>query len=100
MKQIFKEIGREVVRQLFGMQKPRGGKLILSRHAVQKMREHKLDADTIENAFRYGKRGRSGMILHKYARYSIGLSYKRIQPALQFPPLENTYLITTCWKGR
>lgn len=93
-------MGREALRQLFGLQQPRNGKIVLTRHAVQKMTEHKLDSDTIENAFRYGKRGRSGMILHKYARYSIGLYYKRIQPALQKPPLEDTYLITTCWRGK
>jgi len=41
------------------------------------------------------------MIIHKYARYSIGLYYKRLQPPIQKPlQSETTYLITTCWKGR
>jgi len=101
MKQLIKDIGREALRQLFGLQKPRSGKIILTRHATQKMSEHKLDRETIDNAFRHGRRGRAGMILHKYARYSIGLYYKRLQPPIQKPlQPEITYLITTCWKGR
>ena len=101
MKQLVKDIGREALRQLFGLQKPRSGKIVLTRHATQKMSEHKLDLETIENAFRHGRRGRAGMIMHKYARYSIGLYYKRIQPSIQdLRQSENTYLITTCWKGR
>ena len=101
MKQLIKDIGREALRQLFGLQKPRGGKIVLTRHAVQKMSEHKLERETIENAFRHGRRGRAGMILHKYARYSIGLYYKRLQPPIQKPQQsETTYLITTCWRGR
>src|SRR5437016_7501058 len=67
MKQFIKDMGREALRQLFGLQKPRGGKIILTRHAVQKMTEHKLDRETLENAFRHGRKGRSGMIIHKYA---------------------------------
>jgi hypothetical protein len=101
MKQFIKDIGREALRQLFGLQKPRGGKMILTRHAVQKMTEYKLDRQTIENAFRHGRLGRGGKIIHKYARYSVGLYYKRLQPPSQKPlQSENTYLITACWKGR
>jgi hypothetical protein len=101
MKQVIQDMGREALRQLFGLQKPRGGKIVLTRHAVQKMTEHKLDRETVENAFRHGRRGRAGMIIHKYARYSIGLYYKRLQPPIQKPlQSETTYLITTCWKGR
>jgi hypothetical protein len=47
MKQLIKDIRREALRQLFGLQKPRGGKIVLSRHAVQKMTEHKLDRETM-----------------------------------------------------
>ena len=101
MKQIIKTIGMEIFRQLFGAQKPRGGRLVLTRNAFQKMTEHKLDRETLENAFRHGKRGKEGMIIHKYARYSIGLYYKRLQTSIKSPlQAENTYLITTCWKGR
>jgi hypothetical protein len=101
MKQFIKDIGREALKQLFGLQKSRGGKIVLTSHAVRKMAEHKLDRETIENAFRHGRQGRGGMIIHKYAHYSIGLYYKRLQPPIQKPPQsETTYLITTCWKGR
>ena len=71
MRQIIQDIGMEVVRQVFGVQKPRSGKIVLARNAFQKMTEHKLDRETLENAFRHGKRGRGGKITHKYARYSI-----------------------------
>jgi hypothetical protein len=101
MKQFIKDIGMEVFRQVFGLQKPRTGKIVLARHAFQKMTEHKLDRDTVESAFRYGRRGRAGMIIHKYASYSIGLYYKRLQTSLNNPlQPEATFLITTCWKGR
>jgi len=101
MKQLLHDMGREALRQLFGLQKPRGGKIILTRHAFQKMTEHKLDRETLENAFRHGRQGRAGMIIHKYARYSIGLYYKRLQPLIQKPlQAETIYLITTCWRGR
>jgi hypothetical protein len=101
MKQFIKDIGMEVFRQVFGLQKPRTGKIVLARHAFQKMTEYKLDRETVENAFRHGKRGRAGMIIHKYARYSIGLYYKRLQTSLNNPlQPEATFLITTCWKGR
>jgi hypothetical protein len=101
MRQIIKDIGMEIFRQVFGVQKPRGGRLVLTRHAFQKMTEHNIDRETLENAFRHGKRGRAGMMTHKYARYSIGLYYKRLQTSIKSPvQSENTYLITTCWKGR
>jgi hypothetical protein len=91
----------EVFRQVLGVQKPRGGKIVLARHAFQKMTEHKLDRETLENAFRHGKRARAGKITHKYARYSVGLYYKRLDSPIQNPrEPQDTYLITTCWKGR
>ena len=101
MKQLIHDMGREALRQLFGLQKPRSGKLVLTRYAAQKMTDYKLDGETLENAFRHGRQGRAGKITHKYARYSIGLYYKRLDSPIQNPQEpENTYLITTCWKGR
>jgi hypothetical protein len=32
------------------------------------MTEHKIDRETLENAFRHGRQGRAGKITHKYAR--------------------------------
>jgi hypothetical protein len=101
MNQVIHDIGREALRQLFGLQKPRGGKLVLTHYAFQKMTEHKLDRETLENAFRHGKQARAGKITHKYARYSVGLYYKRLDSPIQNPmEPQDTYLITTCWKGR
>ena len=101
MNKLIYTIGKEALRQLFGLQEPRGGKIALTTHAVRKMTEHHLDRQTIENAFRHGRQGRPGKIIHKYARYSIGLYYKRIQPTMRnLAKPETTYLITTCWRGR
>jgi hypothetical protein len=101
MKQLLKDGGKEALRQLFGLQKPRGGRIVLTRYAFRKMNEYKLDVETLENAFRHGRQTRVGKIIHKYARYSIGLYYKRMEPSLRnLGQMETTYLITTCWKGR
>jgi hypothetical protein len=103
MNKLIRDLGREALRQLFGIQQPRGGKLTLTAHAVRKMNEYNLDRETIENAFRHGKKGRGATITHRYARYSIGLYYKRIDSPIRKPlqsEPENTYLITTCWRGR
>jgi hypothetical protein len=103
MNHVLHDMGREALRQLFGLREPRGGKIVLSRHAFQKMTEYQLDRETLENAFRHGRKSQGGKIIHKYARYSVGLYYKRLdsplQKSLQTQP-ETTYLITTCWKGR
>lgn len=101
MKQLIHDMGRELLRQLFGLQKQRGGKIVLSRHAASKMTEYKLDRETLENAFRHGRQTGAGKIIHKYARFSIGLYYKRIESSIKNSlQSENIYLITTCWKGR
>jgi hypothetical protein len=101
MKQLILDIGREALRQLFGLSQPRAGKIALTSHAFRKMTEHKLDRETLENAFRHGRKGRAGKITHKYTRYSIGLYYKRLDSPIQNPrESEDTYLITTCWRGR
>jgi hypothetical protein len=101
MNQVIHDMGREALRQLFGLAKPRRGKLVLTRYAFQKMTEHKLDRETLENAFKHGSQGRPGKITHKYARYSVGLYYKRLDSPIQNPlEPQDTYLITTCWKGR
>jgi hypothetical protein len=41
-----KEILVEIFRQLFGFQKPRTGKLRLTRYALKRMNEHQLDTGT------------------------------------------------------
>ena len=101
MKQFIKTIGMGVLRQLFGLSQPRGGRITLTAHAFQKMTEYKLDPETVENAFRHGKRGRAGMIIHKYARYSIGLYYKRLETSLKSPlQPETRILLQHAGRGR
>jgi hypothetical protein len=89
MQQTLKVFGRDIIRQLFGWGTPREGKLIVTRHAVN---EHQLDVDTLKDAFRHGEAGTHGKITRQYADYSVGLYYR-------YDAAENTYVITTCWKG-
>jgi hypothetical protein len=92
MQQTLKDFGRDIIRQLFGWGKPKNGKLIVTRHAVNRMHEHQLDVDTLKDAFRHGEAGTHGKITRQYADYSVGLYYR-------YDAAENTYVITTCWKG-
>jgi hypothetical protein len=92
MKQTLKAFGRDIIRQLFGWGTPREGKLIVTRHAVNRMHEHQLDVDTLADVFRHGEEGHNGKITRQYASYSVGLYYR-------YDAAENTYVITTCWKG-
>ena len=92
MKQILTAFYRDIIRQLFGWGTPREGKLIITRHAVTKMHEHQLDVDTLADVFRHGEEGHNGKITRQYADYSVGLYYR-------YDAAENTYVITTCWKG-
>src|SRR4030095_6358177 len=67
----------------------------------QQMTETKLAQETLDKAFRNGRQARAEKITHKYARYSVGLYYKRLDSPIQNPQEpQDTYLITTCWRGR
>jgi hypothetical protein len=92
MKHILKDFLLDIYRQLIGTSKPRDGKLILTRNAVNRMHEHQLDTETIQDAFRHGEEVNKNKIIRKYANYSVGLYYKHDMA-------EDTYVITTCWKG-
>jgi hypothetical protein len=92
MKHRLQEFLLDMVRQLFGMSKPRQGKLILTRNALNRMYEHQLDVETLEDMFRLGEEEKQNKITRKYADYSVGLYYKH-------DIAENKYVITTCWKG-
>jgi hypothetical protein len=99
-----KDIFREVIRQLLGMRlapfKRRQGKLILTAYTVRKMAEYRIDGETLENAFRFGVEYRRGKIIHKYARHTIGLYYKAVNPPVRRRMKEEkSFMITTCWKG-
>jgi hypothetical protein len=95
MKQLLKDFLFDIVRQLFWVSKPRQGKLILTRHAHQKMQEHQLTVETIKDAFRYGEaQDKDGkfIITRKYTFITVGMYYKHDLAS-------NKYVITTCWKG-
>jgi hypothetical protein len=92
MKQAIYTLWGDIIRQLFGWGRPRGGKLIITRHTVNRMHEQQLDVDTLEDVFRHGDEGQHGKITRQYASYSVGLYYR-------YDETENTYVITTCWKG-
>jgi hypothetical protein len=95
MKHILKDFLLDMVKQLFGVSKPRQGKLVLTRHAHEKMREHQLTVATLEDAFRYGeaeeKEGKF-IITRKYTFTTVGMYYKHDLAS-------NKYVIVTCWKG-
>ena len=92
MKQVLKSFCVDMLRQLFGWGSPRDGKLIITRYAVNKMHEHQLDVDTLEDVFRHGEEGQNSKVTRQYANYSVGLYYR-------YDEAENKYVITTCWKG-
>jgi hypothetical protein len=92
MKHILKDILLEILRQLFGYSKPRQGKLILSRNALNRMHEHQLTVETLHDTFTHGEEDKKNRIIRKYANYSVGLYYKLDEQS-------NKYVITTCWKG-
>ena len=92
MQQVLKDFLIDAMYQVFGWAKPRDGRLILTRHAVTKMYEYQLDVDTLADVFRHGEEGANGKITRPYANYSVGLYYR-------YDEAENTYVITTCWKG-
>ena len=92
MKHLIQEFLSGILSQLFGMQKPRTGKLRLTHNALTRMHEHQLDEATIEDAFRHGEEVKEGKIVRKYANYSVGLIYYK-------PIDENRFVIITCWKN-
>jgi hypothetical protein len=92
MKQILKDFLLDIVRQLFGVSKPRQGKLILSRNALNRMHEHQLTIETLRDVFTHGEEDKKGRIIRTYANYSVGLYFKHDEATGKF-------VITTCWKG-
>jgi hypothetical protein len=97
MSNILQEFVMDLFSQIFGFQKPRTGRLILSMWAHKKMEEYQLDFDTIDDTFRYGDEVKDGMIVRQYANNSVGIIYKLddVQP---FGKTDKQYVITTCWK--
>jgi hypothetical protein len=95
MKQLLKDFLLDTLNQLFGRHYPRSGKLILTRHAHEKMREYQLTIATLKDAFRYGEaQEKDGkfIIIRKYTFTTVGMYYKHDLAT-------DKYVITTCWKG-
>jgi hypothetical protein len=92
MKHILKDFLLDVVRQLFGLSRPRQDKLILTRTALIRMHEHQLTVATIRDVFTHGEEDKPGRIIRQYAQYSVGLFFKLDERT-------GKYIITTCWKG-
>jgi hypothetical protein len=91
MQQILKDFGLDMLRQLFGWGRPREVRLMLTRHAVNRMHEYQLDEATLKDVFRHGERT-GEKITRQYTHYSVGLYYKYDEARMKF-------VITTCWKG-
>jgi len=79
------------LKQLIGVSIPRQGKVRLASHALMKMNEYHLSAESVENAFRFGKEVKPGMLIQQFSRYVIGLTYK-------FDEVEQRNVVLTCWK--
>jgi hypothetical protein len=84
-----KEFLVEIFRQIFGIQKPRTGKLRLTHYALKRMNEYQLDTGTLEDVFRHGEEVKKEMIIRKYRNYSIGITYR-------FDDAEEQFVIITC----
>ena len=64
----------DIIRQLFGWDKARAGKLSITYWANIQMKENCLDFDTIEDVFRHGRKVTT--IVQDYQNYSISIGYR------------------------
>lgn len=87
-----KEFLKDLLRQLFGLQKPREGKVELTRRAVTEMLNNGLYPELIEQAFRTGIEVRSGVIVKKFQKYIVGIYYK-------YDITEEVYKVLFCYKN-
>ena len=87
-----KQILLDILRQLFGLQKPRAGKLVMTRRGTTEMYNNKLTPEVIKDVFIYGTETRPGLIVRKYAKYTVGLYYK-------YDIAEENYKITFVYKN-
>jgi hypothetical protein len=86
---VFTGLFLDAIRQLFGWQKSRGGKLTLSRNGLNKMHDHQLDFKILEEVFKTGRETKGFM--KNYGSYSIGITYR-------YDEAKREYVITGCWK--
>ena len=65
---------KDIIRQIFGWDKARTGKLSIGYWANIQMHEYKLDFDTLEDVFRHGRKVTT--IVQDYENYSISLGFR------------------------
>ena len=65
---------KDIIRQIFGWDKARTGKLSISYWASIQMKENRLDFDTLEDVFRHGRKVTT--IVQDYQNYSISIGYR------------------------
>ena len=87
-----KEALKAILRQLLGLQKPRGGKLVLTHRGTSEMYQNGLNTEILKDTFKYGTEVKNGLIVRKYAKYTVGLYYK-------YDEAEEKYLITFVYKN-
>jgi hypothetical protein len=91
MKHIIVDFLKEARDQIIGWDKPREGKLRLTRHAFNKMHEWQLTEETLRDVFEHGEEVKKDMIVREYSTFSVGIIYK-------YDEAEERYVIITCWK--
>jgi hypothetical protein len=103
MTHVLKDFLVDMLRQLFGWNTPRDGKLVFTRNAFTKMHDFQLDEKTLVDTFKHGEEVHKGdkmQITRTYANYSVSLWYKVIYTPIHHNlRSEKRYLIITCWKG-
>jgi len=69
-----KQLIKDIIRQVFGWDKARSGKLTIGYYANIQMHDLKLDFDTLEDVFRHGRKVTT--IIQDYQNYSISLGFR------------------------
>ncbi len=87
-----KQVILHILRQLFGWQKPRGGKLVLTHRGTSEMYQNGLNPEILKDVFKYGVETRKGLIVRRYAKYTVGMYYK-------YDETQEEYLITFVYKN-
>jgi hypothetical protein len=91
-REYMKEFVLDILRQVFGLSKPRSGRIELTRRATTEMLNNGLYPEIIADTFKYGIEVRKEVIIKKYQYYTAGLYYK-------YDGIENLYRITFVFKN-
>lgn len=102
-----KKVIQEIIRQIFGKgeELPREGKLVLTKHAYEKMVDWGLDNETLKLTYqvgdkRYRKNEQVFEIVRKYEYYKVGMWFvEEYQPVKREVESEKIIRVITCWKG-